>query len=337
MQCLGKGPVKAAIAQHLAKEAGRGFRGVVAVDAGSTTIRWASDGYDVGKTRFWIASISKALTATAAMRLAERGQVSLDAKVGDVFPQVTGELRDRTLRQLLAHRAGLKHLYAADGVVDRAQAVAAISHKGAAGTSFLYSNDGYSLAAAMLEQITGNPFEKILADEIFAPADMATSGVWGPNIEISEFASFPTNRSNGMMKRGRPIRNYGQLGPSGVYSTAIDLQHFLKSLRENKLLSAKSRVALWTPGWSSSSGGSPRSGTSYGLGWGLTVERDVVTQVWHGGDEDWLHHNGQIKRGMLEPYDIVVLSNAGSSGQASWSSRVLDGLEACLAKSESQK
>jgi len=55
-----------------------------------------------------------------------------------------------------------------------------------------------------------------------------------------------------------------------------------------------------------------------------------VLSAWHGGNEDWLRHNGQVKIFLEHPLDIVILSNAGDKGDDSWSQRVLDGIQACL-------
>ncbi|MCX7319628.1 MAG: serine hydrolase [Hyphomicrobiales bacterium] len=72
---------------------------------------------------FWIASMTKAITATAAMQLVERGKLSLDAPIGELLPdlaaiqvldgfdadgepQLRPARRPITLRQLLTHTAG---------------------------------------------------------------------------------------------------------------------------------------------------------------------------------------------------------------------------------------
>ncbi|MBV9064244.1 MAG: beta-lactamase family protein, partial [Methylobacteriaceae bacterium] len=77
-------------------------------------------------TVVWLASMTKAVTSTAAMQLVEQGRLSLDEPIGTLLPQLaaprilegfdeTGATRFRsaktpiTLRQLLTHRAGFAY------------------------------------------------------------------------------------------------------------------------------------------------------------------------------------------------------------------------------------
>ena len=117
----------------------------------------------------------------------------------------------------------MKNHYAADGVADRLDAVHSIARNGIETEGFFYSNDGFALASAMMEQATGLTFEQILSQEVFVPAGMNASGVWGEPIDQAQFAPFSKPSAAGWMRDGNPARHYGALGSGGLFSTAEDM------------------------------------------------------------------------------------------------------------------
>lgn len=166
-------------AQWLVSRTGQGVRSLAVgvADAGSgaaVTLR----------TMFLSASTTKLLTAILALQAARRGEVSLQAPIGDWLPEVGGAGR-LTLAMLLAHRSGLPnpnplawvHASGADGFNDR-RALAAVLRRvrESAGTgSYRYSNLGYWLAGAVLEQATGQPFAALVADRLVAPLGLTAA------------------------------------------------------------------------------------------------------------------------------------------------------------------
>ena len=68
-------------------------------------------------------------------------------------------------------------------------------------------------------------------------------------------------------------------------------------------------------------------GQTYGYGWALRLVEGRVVEFWHGGNEDWLGHNGLLD--VSGQRTVVILGNGGNSGDDSWASRIRDGLEAC--------
>ena len=44
---------------------------------------------------------------------------------------------------------------------------------------FSYSNAGYLVAAAMAEKLTGQSWETLMGERLFAPLGMSSAGVWG--------------------------------------------------------------------------------------------------------------------------------------------------------------
>src|SRR5687767_6064178 len=98
--CLRDGQGIDALRQHLNLSGERGCAGAGVIREGDRPLRWSSRNFDPATTRFWIASISKPVAATAAVRLAEQGKLDLNMKVADAFPEVTDEIHNRTLAQL---------------------------------------------------------------------------------------------------------------------------------------------------------------------------------------------------------------------------------------------
>jgi D-alanyl-D-alanine carboxypeptidase len=145
---------------------------------------------------FHIGSITKPFTATLAARLVERGLLTWDDTVGERLGPViaVGEAyRSVNLAQLLAHRGGLRpdgrpaetaRLAQIRGLPERRLAAAelmlAARPVGEPGSSYLYSNYSYVVAAAMIEEATGRAYEALLEEEVLAPLRLASAGFGAP-------------------------------------------------------------------------------------------------------------------------------------------------------------
>lgn len=142
-----------------------------------------------------IGSCTKWMTATLAGRLVDRGVIDWTTQIRDVFPN-WGSFHPAywpvTLEELLAHRGGVPdgavwepryrpRLFAMDGTVTQlrrwvADATLTDAPQAARGTE-LYSNQGYAIAAAMLELRTGKSWETLMAEEVFGPLEMASARI----------------------------------------------------------------------------------------------------------------------------------------------------------------
>jgi len=232
---------------------------------------------------FAIASVGKTFTSVAVLRLVERGLVSLDAQVSGILPpDDTAELDGVdgvTLRHLLTMTSGIADYYT-DDYLDAAledplrwqfpraalDFVAGEPPLFAPGEGFDYSNTNYLLLGLVLEQVTGLSYAAVLDREIFGPAGMTESFVFGSR-PLPE--SFVTGHS-----RGRHVRDYyaGQgFGDGGALSSARDLVRFYTALfTERRLLGEASlREMRRDPG-----------GEGYGMG--LVAAGDLVGHT--GGD-----------------------------------------------------
>jgi CubicO group peptidase (beta-lactamase class C family) len=141
-------------------------------------------------TRYLWFSMSKIVTATAAMRLVDEGRLDLAAPVDTLVPayaRETGADRPR-IRQLLDHTAGtgnpfpLRWVLPADRPVEdgRARADALLKRHGrpkrAAGGPARYSNVGYLVLAEVIARVAGEPFEQYARRAVLEPAGMTGTG-----------------------------------------------------------------------------------------------------------------------------------------------------------------
>lgn len=141
--------------------------------------RVAGSGEAVDPTdRFRVGSISKTITAITALRLVERGVLTLDAPVGQVLADHLGlvrydtDARSITVRRLLSHTAGmpkgdnLMFGGVATSCVDAATRTLASS---VGGSGFNYSNVGYCVLTVLIEAVTGKAYERVVNDEVLEP------------------------------------------------------------------------------------------------------------------------------------------------------------------------
>ncbi len=261
-----------------------------------TGYRRRDDPTPVTTNDLWhLGSNTKAMTATLAARLVEQGRLSWDTTPAALFPELAGavhpDLQAVTLRDLLAHRAGLAAnpdwgRLAREGTVteQRRRAVRealAAPPEHPPRRQAHYSNLGYVIAGALLEQATGRSWEELLRAEVWTPLGMDRAGFGGVG------SPGQLDQPWGHRRGGRPAPHNGPaadnppvLGPAGtVHAPLADWARFvadhLRGLRgEPGLLRPESYQVL----------SRPPEGGEHALGW-LAVQRD-----WAGGPA--LNHCG---------------------------------------------
>ena len=130
------------------------------------------------QTLFQVASITKTFTATAVMLLVADGQVALDDPVAKHAPDLgerTGlDTEQITIEHTLSHQAGFDgdHL-----LVTRSRDLAALQSARrlfAPGTGFSYCNAGFSIAGAVIEAVSGEPFDRFVRQRLLKPLGLQT-------------------------------------------------------------------------------------------------------------------------------------------------------------------
>lgn len=141
-------------------------------------------------TLFRIASISKTFVWVAVMMLVDDGRLDLDADVDTYLKSVKVGVkgtRPVTLRDLMAHRPGFEDTFgdffqARTGRnFEEALARTKPARVAAPGARTAYSNWGTDLAAQIVADVAGMPFDKFLAARVLAPIGMLSTIQHDPN------------------------------------------------------------------------------------------------------------------------------------------------------------
>ncbi|WP_202873384.1 serine hydrolase domain-containing protein [Kribbella capetownensis] len=274
-------------------------------------------------TVFRIGSTTKTFTATAIMRLVERGRIHLDAPVRRYLPDFTTSdpsvAARVTVRQLLNHSAGWQGDYFLDtgqGDDALAQYVAGMTQVPQLtplGKVFSYNNAAIGIAGRILEVVTGKPYESALRELVVDPLGLAHSRYFR-----SELAGFSIAASHNIVD-GKPVvepafdampRSLHAAG--GLISSAHDQLRYARYHLGHSgfphLLTDRSRRAMQSdPG---------PGGTLFvelngvGVSWMLRPTAEGPTVVQHGGD--W---SGQHSGFLMVPerdFAITLLTNSES-------------------------
>lgn len=132
-------------------------------------------------TRFDMASLSKVLGPTMiVLKALESGQLRLEDRIGDFFPDAPEDKRDITLFMLLTHTAGFKPFFRLDSLgirpADAARAILDSSLEVKPGVRPIYSCMGFILLAKILERHFGQPLDVLSRERVFKPLGMAETG-----------------------------------------------------------------------------------------------------------------------------------------------------------------
>ena len=165
--------------------------GVIESAAVGVRKRGSDDAIATGD-QFSLGSNSKSFTATLAAVLVDDDAIDWSTTISEVWPDqpVHGGFKNVTLEQLLAHTGGLQSDLPATSAdwssffaerykpeQERARMCFLLLTKPPKGTvgKYAYSNLGYVIAAAMLEERGKKPFERLMKDRVFKPLGMTNT------------------------------------------------------------------------------------------------------------------------------------------------------------------
>lgn len=200
-------------------------------------------------TVFRIGSVTKTMTAVAVMQLSEKRLVDLDAPARDhlrSFELVPAKARFRpvTIRHLLTHTGGIGYLRRWSDVLRpglgsgdytrRPVGALADYYRGGLpvviepGTRWVYSNHGFAVLGQIVEDVTGQPFDRYLRQHLFEPLGMQHSDLLRSERVAADLATGYLVRARGL----KTVKDYDiPTAPGGaVSSTARDVASYLAGL-----------------------------------------------------------------------------------------------------------
>jgi len=256
--------------------------------AGAVGVRQRGTEIPVTLDDLWhLGSDGKIMTSTLIARLVERGQLRWDITLAEVFPEIAPQMhpdfRRVTLLQLLSHHAGLPanlDLGAYSGgnapQLRRRAVQAELQHapESKPGSTYVYSNLGYIIAAAVVEKTTGQPWETLITQEVFQPLQMNSAGFGGTGTPGKIDQPWPhTENGAPVAVNGPDMDNPPVMGPAGrIHCTIQDWARFV----QDQLRGARGEPALLQPESYAKLQTQPFGG-DYALGW------SVLSRAWGGG------------------------------------------------------
>ncbi len=273
-------------------------------------------------TQFRIGSITKTFTSLALLQLQERGRLKLGEPIDRYTPDApidnpwhtTNPVR---IEHLLEHTAGFLDLTRAefdsndpsplslrDGLffTDRPR-----RSMWPPGLHSSYSNAGAGYAAYILEQITGQKFEKYVVENLFKPLRMHSAGFFlDKNTQKQLATGYDSDGKTVIPYWHQTLRAYG-----AVNITPCEMGNLVQMLLDNgkfngtQIVSAAAAARMETPRTTLAA----RSGLDYGYGLGnyQYVHKGFVFHG-HGGDGDGYLAHFAYNRNVKAGYFLVINS-----------------------------
>ena len=280
-------------------------------------------------TLFRLASISKSLTATAAMQLWERGKLDLDAPVQKYCPAFPQKPWPITTRQVMGHLAGIRHYKSGsqddlevgntkhfdDPIPDGLDFFKSEPLLSEPGKQFHYSTQGYTLVGCVIEGASGAKYVDFMRQNVFGPAHMDQTQVDNRFAIIPSRTRFYQKTESGTVQNADFLDSSYKIPGGGWLSSAEDMAHFEVAILNDKLVRRGTRDFMWTPL-------KPLDGSkdSYGLGWGVS-DQVAVMAVGHTGGQQ-----GTSTAFLIAPAQrdgVVVLTNMEGTNPSDLAAEIL--------------
>ncbi len=213
-------------------------------------------------TMFWIASMTKPMTATALMMLVDEGKVNVDDPVEKYLPEFRGQMvvtyKDNEVallkkpahpilvREALSHTAGLSFATPIESPTldrlklrDSVRGHAMLPLHFEPGTKYLYSNGGTNTCGRIIEVVSGLSYEEFMNQRLFQPLGMTDTTFWPNEEQLARTAKvYRTNEAKTGLEETKisqlayPLNDHYRkpMPVGGLFSTAADCGTFCRMI-----------------------------------------------------------------------------------------------------------
>jgi CubicO group peptidase (beta-lactamase class C family) len=229
-------------------------------------------------TLFNVASVSKIFTAAAVLKLEMQGKLKTSDLISKYLGEFPKEKSGATIHHLLTHTAGLVPDGTSLNYESRQAFVQSVKDaplESKPGEKYRYTNAGYVLLAAIVEEVSGQPFEKYLQKHIFKPTGMTSTGyAWDSRFDKAPLAvGYTGDKLEELKPSPRETDVWGNRGASNIVTTVGDLHKWIQGLRMNKVLSEQAKKKMFTA----------YAHVDEGYGWHVMKTARGTTMVRRGG------------------------------------------------------
>jgi D-alanyl-D-alanine carboxypeptidase len=258
-------------------------------------------------TKFRIGSMNKMFTAVATLQLVEAGKLALDDPIGKHLRDYPnkGVASKVTVRHLLTHTGGTGDIFGPEFEQNRLELRTHGDHVklyGSRGSTFEpgarheYSNYGFVLLGALIEEVSGRSYYDYVREHVFRPAGMTATDLLPESVDVPNRAVGYTRPYPGADSTpNTDFLPWRGTAAGGGYSTVGDLMRFAEALSSGTLISKETL-----------SEATRQQEQQYGYGFGVSGE-GPLRSYGHGGGAPGM--NGELRVYPELGYVVVGLSN----------------------------
>ena len=269
---------------------------------------------------FDIASMTKPLTAVAALMLYEEGRIALGERVAQHLPEFSNPMvgedpaalspadRSMLVRHLFTHTSGVRdprgraETYAFANMNDYMKEFAKLPLQAEPGSKWIYG-DSLDVLGYLVERVSEQGLDKFIQARILDPLGMRDTHYWPPESKQSRRAVLVVNGKDDPTRVSREPVKAGEAksfisGASGLHTTAANYWRFCQMLLNGGELGGKRLLGPRTVGLISDNhlerGTAFRPGLGFGLGFAVVTDRGKAGLPYSEGSYYWGGSQGTV-------------------------------------------